>query len=139
VSAGVLTLNGKTYIVVVGEHLKKDKKNGVTMIYDISAQVCVCTNSVLHTCIHLLRLTKCRSPTQVWYEGSKRPFIGSNHAAEVINNKLYLFGGISEGQKSVQIGTLKTVSGKVNISWKKGASIPTGSGAAATAFIGGQV
>jgi hypothetical protein len=40
VSAGVLILNGKKYIVVVGEHPKKDKKNGVTMIYDISAQVC---------------------------------------------------------------------------------------------------
>jgi hypothetical protein len=40
VSAGVLTHNGKNYIVVVGQHPTNDAKNGVTMIYDMSAKVC---------------------------------------------------------------------------------------------------
>jgi hypothetical protein len=40
VSAGVLTHDGKTYIVVVGQHPTNDVKNGVTMIYDVSANVC---------------------------------------------------------------------------------------------------
>ena len=34
---------------------------------------------------------------QVWIEGGKRPKIGNHHAAEVINNKLYLFGGLGAG------------------------------------------
>jgi hypothetical protein len=82
----------------------------------------------------------------VWYEGSKRPYIAGNHAAEVVNNKLYLFGGMaptvggmSRGLNSVQIGTLTTVSGKINITWKLGASMPQGSGAAASSVIGGKV
>jgi hypothetical protein len=76
---------------------------------------------------------------QVWYEGGKRPSIGNHHAAEVIRNKLYLFGGLTSGKNEVQIGTLKMVSGRINISWTKGAAIPTGSGSAATAYIDGKV
>jgi hypothetical protein len=39
-SAGILTLNDKKYMVVVGEHPKGSDKNGVTLIYDLSAKVC---------------------------------------------------------------------------------------------------
>jgi hypothetical protein len=34
---------------------------------------------------------------QVWTEGAKRPQAGNHHAAEVINNALYLFGGLDAG------------------------------------------
>jgi hypothetical protein len=34
---------------------------------------------------------------QVWTEGAKRPQAGNHHAAEVINNSLYLFGGLDAG------------------------------------------
>jgi hypothetical protein len=34
---------------------------------------------------------------QVWIEGAKRPHGGNHHAAVVISNKLYLFGGLSAG------------------------------------------
>jgi hypothetical protein len=40
VSTGVLTLEGKKYIVVVGQHPTNSIYNGLTMIYDISAKVC---------------------------------------------------------------------------------------------------
>jgi hypothetical protein len=40
VASGVLTHNGKNYMVVVGQHPVNDTRNGVTMIYDISAKVC---------------------------------------------------------------------------------------------------
>jgi hypothetical protein len=80
-----------------------------------------------------------RSAVQSWLTGSKRPEIGNHHAAEVINNKLYLFGGLSKGSGTVQIGTLTTSGGKVDISWKKGANLPASSGSAATAYIKGKV
>jgi hypothetical protein len=96
----------------VGEHPKGAVENGATMIYDIDRGI--------------------------WYEGSKRPEIGNHHAAEVINNKLYLFGGLKQGGNSIQVGTLKPDTYKVTIEWKK-LSMPISSGSAATAMIDGKV
>lgn len=39
VSSGVLTANGKDYLITVGQHGNKDPKNGVTFIYDIAEDV----------------------------------------------------------------------------------------------------
>lgn len=74
-----------------------------------------------------------------WYEGAKRPSIGNHHAAEVINNKLYLFGGLSGGEQDLQIGTLVAGTTGVDISWQMGAPLPFASGSAGTALIGGNV
>lgn len=76
---------------------------------------------------------------QVWITGSKRPDIGNHHASEVIGNKIYLFGGLSKGQATVQIGSLRGSGSSINVSWKKGASLPEPSGSAASAYIGGKV
>lgn len=75
----------------------------------------------------------------MWHEGAKRPAIGNHHAAEVISNKLYLFGGLGAGQGDVQIGSLQSVDGQIGIEWSQGAPIPEASGSAASAYIGGQV
>lgn len=57
-------------------------------------------------------------------------------AAEVIDNKLYLFGGFRGGSDDkVQIASM-TDAGLV---WSEGSSIPFGSGSASTAYIGGKV
>jgi hypothetical protein len=74
-----------------------------------------------------------------WQTGSARPFFGNHHAAEVAGNKLYLFGGLTEGAYAVQIATLRDGDDGVDVSWDTGANLPTPSGSAATALIGGKV
>ena len=113
VSSGVLKSGSKSYLVVVGQHPRGDSKNGATMIFDLSKQT--------------------------WQEASSRPEIGNHHASEVIGNKLYLFGGLSDGEGDVQIGSLKNTKAGIDISWKKGAGLPFDGGSAATALIGGKV
>lgn len=109
----MLKSGGRSYLVVVGEHPRDDQKNGVTMIFDLSKQV--------------------------WYEASARPEVGNHHASEVINNKLYLFGGLSGGEGDIQIGTLKDTGTGIDITWKKGAGLPFDGGSASSALIGGKV
>lgn len=112
--AGVLTLNGNPYLVIAGEHPREEvAKNGVTMILDLTGGE--------------------------WFEAAKRPAIGNHHAAEVIDNKLYLFGGLTEGQQDLQIGTLVAGVGGPDISWKLGAQLPFASGSASSALIDGKV
>lgn len=81
VSAGVLTLNNVDYLVIVGQHPRKDpnfeRDDGVTMIYNIAEDI--------------------------WIRGAKRPSVGDHHASEVIDNKMYLFGGLKLGQNDVQV------------------------------------
>eukprot|EP00892_Ulva_mutabilis_P001696 jgi/Ulvmu1/11527/UM078_0016.1 len=113
VSAGVLTLGGVSYLIVVGEHPTGDSKNGVTMIFDLSKQM--------------------------WIEASSRPEIGNHHASEVIGNEMYLFGGLSDGEGDIQIGTLVDTGMGVDIMWRKGAGLPFDGGSAATAVIAGKV
>ncbi len=71
----------------------------------------------------------------VWFDNlPARPFPGDHHAAEVINGKLYLFGGLDGGSE-----------GKVQIFdpytqvWTLGADIPFATGSASTALINGKV
>ncbi|MBB6429242.1 Kelch repeat-containing protein [Algisphaera agarilytica] len=65
---------------------------------------------------------------------AQRPFIGHHHAAEVIDGKLYLFGGLGGGSN-----------GKVQIydpvadSWTTGTDIPFATGSASSALIDGKV
>jgi hypothetical protein len=115
VSSGILKLaDGTPFLVVVGEHPKGALEDGVTMIYDIQHGM--------------------------WREGSKRPNIGNHHAAEVIDNKLYLFGGLRAGSDSIQVGTIKPQGYGVAIEWQKlPKMMPITSGSAATAMIGDKV
>lgn len=52
---------------------------------------------------------------------------------------MYLFGGLSDGEGDVQIGTLKDTPTGIDISWTKGAGLPFDGGSASTALIGGKV
>lgn len=85
VSSAILTLNGVDYLVVVGQHPRKDpnfeRDDGVTMIYSIEKET--------------------------WVSGSKRPEVGDHHASEVIDNKMYLFGGLKLGQEDIQVTRLQ--------------------------------
>ncbi|MDP9175904.1 MAG: carbohydrate-binding protein [Planctomycetota bacterium] len=66
---------------------------------------------------------------------AQRPFPGDHHAAEVINNKLYLFGGLD----------FTGVAGAVQIydpvanTWTMGAPMPFATGSCSTALINGLV
>jgi N-acetylneuraminic acid mutarotase len=63
-----------------------------------------------------------------------RPYVGDHHAAEVVNGKLYLFGGLGGGSE-----------GKVQIfdpvanTWSEGAPMPFAAGSTSTALIKGKV
>lgn len=115
VSAGTLKLeDGTPFLVVVGEQPKNAAENGVTMIFDIE------------------RVT--------WHEGSKRPDVGNHHAAEVIENNLYLSGGLTEGHDTIQVGTIKPDGYNVAIDGKELPNkMPVVSGSAATSMIGDKV
>jgi N-acetylneuraminic acid mutarotase/glucose/arabinose dehydrogenase len=64
----------------------------------------------------------------------QRPFQGDHHAAEVIDGKLYLFGGIGGGSEGkVQIFNPDTQQ------WTLGTSVPFATGSASTALIDGKV
>jgi len=63
-----------------------------------------------------------------------RPLVGQLHSAEVINSKLYLFGGLGGGAEgSVQIYDPNTNS------WSLGATAPYAAGSVSTAVINGKV
>lgn len=65
---------------------------------------------------------------------ARRPFPGSHHAAEVVNGKLYLFGGFggsSEGRVQIYDPAANR--------WSVGASMPFMAGSASSATIGGKV
>ena len=64
---------------------------------------------------------------------TKRPFKGNHHTAEVIDGKLYLFGGLGTGGGKVQILNPATNS------WSAGADMPWAGGSSSSALIGGQV
>ena len=62
-----------------------------------------------------------------------RPYVGDHHSAEVIKNKLYVFGGLDSGQGQVQIYN------PVTNSWSLGTPMPWAAGSVSTALIGGKV
>ena len=65
---------------------------------------------------------------------AQRPYRGDHHAAEVVNGKLYLFGGLGGGsQGKVQIFDPLTNR------WSLGADMPFAAGSSSSAVIGGRV
>jgi N-acetylneuraminic acid mutarotase len=62
-----------------------------------------------------------------------RPFVGHHHTAEVLNGKLYLFGGLGAGAGKVQIFDPATNA------WTVGPDMPFAAGSASSAVINGQV
>ena len=113
VAAGLLIGDtGRRYLVVVGQP-PKDSWHAWTMIYDV------------------------RDGT--WTAGVPRPFVGNHHAAEVIDNELYLCGGLTEGESAIQIAALRETSAGVDVAWSLGPDLPHPSGSAATALIDGKV
>jgi N-acetylneuraminic acid mutarotase len=71
--------------------------------------------------------------TQEWSAGAEREFQGNHIGGEVINNDLYLFGGLRQGGDAVQIYSLAADE------WRAGAALPYEVGSAATALINGTV
>lgn len=74
--------------------------------------------------------------TETWTSSglATRPYPGTHHAAEVVDGKLYLFGGLGGGSE-----------GKVQIydpatdTWTEGAPMPFAAGSSSSAVIGNQV
>lgn len=62
-----------------------------------------------------------------------RPFAGHHHAAEVINGRLYLFGGLGTGAGKVQIFD------PAANAWTLGPDMPFAAGSSSSAVIGGRV
>lgn len=61
-----------------------------------------------------------------------RPYPGDHHAAEVVNGRLYLFGGFgAEGRTQIYDSAADA--------WKLGAPMPFAAGSSASAVIGGRV
>ncbi|MBG6239956.1 N-acetylneuraminic acid mutarotase [Mycetocola sp. CAN_C7] len=62
-----------------------------------------------------------------------RPFVGHHHAAEVVNGKLYLLGGLGSGAGKVQVYDPATNA------WTLGRDMPFAAGSSSSALIGGRV
>jgi N-acetylneuraminic acid mutarotase len=72
--------------------------------------------------------------TAVWRSNlAVRPYVGHHHAAEVINGRLYLFGGLGTGAGKVQIYD------PAANSWTLGRDMPFAAGSSSSALIGGRV
>jgi N-acetylneuraminic acid mutarotase len=72
--------------------------------------------------------------THTWIDNlAARPFPGNHHAAEVVDGKLYILGGLDSGQGKVQIYDPATNQ------WSLGADMPFGAGSCASSIIGGQI
>ena len=67
-----------------------------------------------------------------------RPYLGDHHGAEVINGKLYLFGGLNVYGSDVAAGKVQIYNPVTN-SWSLGASMPWAAGSVSTAYINGKV
>lgn len=83
---------------------------------------------------------------QVWIVGSKRPIYGHHHPLEVINNKIYLFGGLNGeapggGMDAIQVGELVSgAGGQIDMRWELSTSkMPLAEGSAGHALINGKV
>ncbi|HYC80500.1 MAG TPA: kelch repeat-containing protein, partial [Solirubrobacterales bacterium] len=74
--------------------------------------------------------------TETWTSSglATRPFPGNHHAAEVVDGKLYLFGGLGGGSG----GEVQIYDPATN-HWSVGAPMPFDAGSSSSAVIGGQV
>jgi hypothetical protein len=110
----VLTLRGADYLAVIGQGKQSNPEADGTLLYSIL--------------------------DEEWIVAEARPSYGNHHSAEVIDNRLYLFGGVEEGGTDVQIGSLTAgADGQPQLSWVLGAPIPFAAGSANTAYIHGLV
>lgn len=72
--------------------------------------------------------------TGTWRTGlSVRPFAGHHHAAEVVNGRLHLFGGLGAGAGKHQIYDPSTNR------WTLGPDMPFAAGSSSSSLIGGKV
>jgi N-acetylneuraminic acid mutarotase len=73
--------------------------------------------------------------SDTWTDGlAARPHVGDHHAAEVVNGKLYLFGGFDDGAP----GAVQVYDPAAD-SWSLAAPMPFAAGSPASALIGGRV
>jgi N-acetylneuraminic acid mutarotase len=74
--------------------------------------------------------------TETWTSSglATRPFPGDHHAAEVVDGKLYLFGGLGGGSE----GRVQIYDPAAN-EWTEGAPMPFAAGSSSSAVIGNQV
>jgi N-acetylneuraminic acid mutarotase len=95
---------GKTFYLV-------GQGNSATLAYDMSINVWSPANSL-----------------------ATRPFTGGHHAAEVVNGKLYLLGGLGGGSE----GKVQIYDPQLN-AWTAGADMPFAAWSSSSAVINGQV
>jgi glucose/arabinose dehydrogenase/N-acetylneuraminic acid mutarotase len=69
-----------------------------------------------------------------WHSHAARPFVGADHAVEVLAGKLYVVGGLGGASE----GRLQIYDPDAD-AWTTGASLPWAGGAVATAAIGGRL
>ena len=69
-----------------------------------------------------------------WSTAAPRPDVGDHHAAEVVNGKLYLIGGLDNGSP----GQVQIYNPATN-SWSLGAPMPYSGGSVSTALINGKI
>ncbi len=74
--------------------------------------------------------------TETWTSSdlAPRPHAGNHHAAEVVDGKLYLFGGLGGGSE----GKVQIYDPATN-EWSEGEPMPFAAGSSSTAVIGNQV
>jgi N-acetylneuraminic acid mutarotase len=74
-------------------------------------------------------------PSGQWLDdaAAARPFAGDHHAAEVLDGKLYLIGGLGASAGRLQVYDPATNQ------WTQRAAMPFSAGSSATAVIGGQI
>lgn len=105
----VSVINADGKVVVVGE-AKKGNDQGPTYVYDVD--------------------------TGTWSTvGDSRPFVGDHHGAEMIDGKLYLFGGLEAPGTQTAVQIFDPVTGL----WSLGPEIPFNTGSPNTALIGDYV
>ena len=73
--------------------------------------------------------------TKTWTTVAQRPYTGNHHAAEVINGKLYLFGGLGAAGGNAKLQIYDPATNQ----WSLGADLPFGAGSGSTALITGKV
>ncbi len=71
---------------------------------------------------------------KIWGTVATRLFVGSHHAAEVINNKLYLLGGLGGSAE----GKVQIYDPATNL-WTTGANMPFAAGSISTSLIAAKV
>ncbi|HMO27132.1 MAG TPA: hypothetical protein PKB10_12785, partial [Tepidisphaeraceae bacterium] len=77
--------------------------------------------------------------TNSWQTLATRPFRAKDQLSEIVNNRLYVFGGVTYTSSGQQASNRTQIYNPTNNTWSYGANIPHGVFAAQTAAIDGFI